>query len=810
MYFATGCKEFLTKDLYSEGDINNRNLKYCDRTLCISKSCLKPLVLFITDNEVQVWSDIYNNHVLLAKLTLPRDGINNRDVSPSCHAVWHPFEANLFAVLYRGQNLAVFSLGDKNTGAKGAHIKGLMYSVKCLHYSNFWKRDTFRSGTSILAVKNHIFITGNNKRIARLSWTCAVEEIFESSKNIVFFTFESSLSCVGMVMATGEAGISFFRDTPDRDTFSCDMKNSRFSLLYAGEVQHKNNPATLVSISGKCFRVAIGLCNGDLYIYCLKEKLGSLPNNSPSQKSFTAVSVTLYSKISLQGMIEHSGFLVGSVSAIKWTSDSGVLAAGYSMGGIAVWTSSGDCLFSTLSCVNDISNSMNLTPQIDSQQPEIQNVVSLSWLSSSFLLLAAFSHLQNNNSLVDPKGKKWQIVQVNFLKSIDTSCMAVSKLQLPVLIGPTFIYRYHHHRRRRKWQKLCPLKDYIETNAPLNHCSISPSAMYVAIAGKTGFILFEDATVSWRIFPDLKYTKNFQCLELAWLDDNILVCLHVNTITIWNVAKSNNRKQILTIPLTLEKYSAYGIVPTIGDANKLCLAARRNDSITTLSFFYVSFSYSCNNDSEILNYNIGNIRSPIIDGHPVLRICCLAENTYMQEFAMEGTVRQETPNPPGVLLLLRNNGSASLIGLHNFKKHFELGQRVLVYIWYSEFCIRSNTHLPSIKFWFYERKNGLHLLLPNDEVISVRHSTNCYLKNLPLGIIPYNGRFLYCMPALWTMRSFKRTHQVIKQRSFSYLIILLIIHLPRAGDKMAKKFISIHIRCIYLWKPLADFGGKCI
>ena len=44
--------------------------------------------------------------------------------------------------------------------------------------------------------------------------------------------FESSLSCVGMVMATGEAGISFFRDTPDRDTFSCDMKNPRFSLLY--------------------------------------------------------------------------------------------------------------------------------------------------------------------------------------------------------------------------------------------------------------------------------------------------------------------------------------------------------------------------------------------------------------------------------------------------------------------------------------------------------------------------------------------------------------------------------------------------
>ena len=94
-YFATGCLECFATDLNSM----NGGKKF----LCVSKSTLKPLVLLVKSDALQIWSDGCNDRVMLATKPLPRNDKDTVDIT-SYHAVWHPSESTLFAILYEGVN----------------------------------------------------------------------------------------------------------------------------------------------------------------------------------------------------------------------------------------------------------------------------------------------------------------------------------------------------------------------------------------------------------------------------------------------------------------------------------------------------------------------------------------------------------------------------------------------------------------------------------------------------------------------------------------------------------------------------------
>ncbi len=778
-YFATGCLEYFATDLNSM----NGGKKF----LCVSKSTLKPLVLLVKSDALQIWSDGCNDRVMLATKPLPRNDKDTVDIT-SYHAVWHPSESTLFAILYEGVNLAVFSLSDELVSKEGRYVNSRVRhcNIKCLYYLNFGKQNMICNASSIMAFENDIFIAANNKLAARLSWSCALKETYDCSKSIKYFSYGPVLECVAMVMTNGEVWIYFLPDKLERNlvnAFSTSSENQNLLLISTIDPE-RNKRATTISIDEKCLRIAVGYINGDVCVYCLQENTYSKINNSVSNKSSRRVSATIYSKMSLQEQVENCNFFVGSVSAMEWAVDGQAVAAGYSRGGFAVWSPFGTCLFSTLSCVSDVSTSINFSFKVGFKHPEIQNVVALTWLSSSFSLLAAISQSQDARSRRDYKALNWSLVVAKFLKSIDTSHTAIFKLHYPVLMGPTAIYRYNHHRRRKKWQKLRPLKDYINSNAPLKHCSVSPSASRIAIAGSSGFVIFEESTKVWRTLSDSNDESNFCCLGLLWLNDSILVCSQQTMLTIWDVAKLKNRKKILTIPIQTDAFSVYKMIPVTRVARRFFIISRIKYNAAKLNMLLISLSYTSDARGSILKYTTRKVPTPFFDNNPILKLCYIPGTNLIPKYDCNSQINHGNSFDLGFFMALHNNGKASFAGANCPKKVYDVAQEIFLNIWYADLSLENCPVSLTVTFWMYEKRLGLHVLVPAVKGFRIKRVINIYAKHAPLGVISYSGRFVYCVSGRKLTRHTRRPYFAVLGNSFSFNVALILIYLKDSNTRM--------------------------
>ena len=120
--------------------------------------------------------------------------------------------------------------------------------------------------------------------------------------------------------------------------------------------------AIILSINESRFQIAVGFSNGEIQLYNL---IRTKTRSSGKDKPFrVCVSVKPYScTLSFQKYCLDESIVVGKVSTLEWTKDGYALAAGYTCGGAVVWSSSGDCLFSTLCVTTKTFVSRNFTPK---------------------------------------------------------------------------------------------------------------------------------------------------------------------------------------------------------------------------------------------------------------------------------------------------------------------------------------------------------------------------------------------------------------------------------------------------------------
>ncbi len=771
-YFVTGCIEKITNDLPWAKNPRHNDSKPSNKIECILKSHLRPLVLILKRIGVQVWHDKCDDRLLLAKCILPSYSKVDETVEMTYRATWHPLEADLFAVLYEGCKIAVFLLNREymNERCVGKRI----HAIKCLYYLDLRRRSFFRSATSILAVGKAIFVFCNSKHIARLSWSCAFQEIQSCNENVDYITYVATISCIGMVMGNGEVCICFFHNIPLQDIFSALLSEQKYqvSIMVSPGNECQNNRATTLSINDKTFRLAVGTADGDVYVYSFKEENSiGYPKNKDSNKR---ISATQYSKISLQEFIDDPQFLVGSVSVIEWSTDGKAIATGYSKGGFAVWSPDGELIFSPLSCVLDISTSMNLVSKPRSKEQDTQNVSALTWLSSSFNLLVASGETEDSTVSEAARGFKWSLKKLFFLKSIDVSTLSISKFHTPILIGAKVIYRYTQHRRRKKWIRLHPLEAYIEKNAPLCHCAMNPSATHLALAGKSSFLIFEEATSTWVAPRKVSNENELQCVGLLWLNDSILICSHLTSLTFWNITKSNCEK-VLSIPLSSESCShPPQFVSVIKRARQLCVSTRSRSKVSATNFVFISLMYCLDLKKGVLRYKIDKLSPPIF-GYPILKACYLPHGMDMH---------MQFKFVADCFILQRNNGNISFLSTQQGEKVYNLGTKTFVNIWYSELNIN---HLPTqskIFFWVYEKDIGLQMLTEGSTLFSLKQIVDINSPYTPIGVIPDNGMCVSFSQQLKHVGFVRRAHSSLTQRQFSCNLVLMYFYLLRSDLKM--------------------------
>lgn len=216
----------------------------------------------------------------------------------------------------------------------------------------------------------------------------------------------------------------------------------------------------------------------------------------------------------------------GAVSALQWSSESRVLAVGYSVRGFSLWSIYGcrlQCSLPHLKLMHQHQREKSfasLSPEherngYDNNEPLIHGVSCLTWSPDGYEL-----YFSENNS-------HKQMLELSFLKN-SLSLMNLNYSNVIMLQGTDRLLQLKKRGKdgEFKFHHLQLPRSYIHNNFPVRLVSCSVDGKYFAVAGMRGFLVYTVSMAKWIKFYSYKGTLNFTCLGFCWKSNMIIALVH--------------------------------------------------------------------------------------------------------------------------------------------------------------------------------------------------------------------------------------------------------------------------------------------
>ncbi|KAK4884322.1 hypothetical protein RN001_000593 [Aquatica leii] len=298
--------------------------------------------------------------------------------------------------------------------------------------------------------------------------------------------------------------------------------------------------ATCTTINHKFRLITFGRANSECVVYYIDESTGGL------ELSHNCI---LSSK-------DYPG-CPGSVSQVKWTPDGYAMAASWTKGGIALWSTFGALLMCSLGWDYGL--------HVDLERCNPLHVSSMEWSTEGYQLWMIRKHTYRNADTTDVNSNsddanptQFSVIQLDFVKSALTSnpCMSHQShlfLQgddrLYVNTANTLIKLFSDRSAKddgvlsengtfsasstlaegRQWLVIPTPSTYSSTNWPMRYASIDQDGQNVAIAGRTGLAHYSMLTRRWKLFGNETQEKDFIVTGglLWWRDYLVMGCYSI-------------------------------------------------------------------------------------------------------------------------------------------------------------------------------------------------------------------------------------------------------------------------------------------
>eukprot|EP00898_Chlorokybus_atmophyticus_P004519 jgi/Chlat1/5068/Chrsp33S08959 len=274
------------------------------------------------------------------------------------------------------------------------------------------------------------------------------------------------------------------------------------SRLHPVEQVHKDtvlaSDAACVAIATRTEVLAVGRRDGVVDMYSLADRCAYLRTLSLVDWGCT---------------VEDTG----AVSCLQWSPDNCVLAVGWQLRGLSVWSVSGCRLMCTIRQGGSGVSASPLTSASSSThgEPLEGGVTTAAWGPEGYYLMAAELSL----------GTAPRLLQFPFAKGSMTSSVARTSAVWEMLQAEDRLMLIQNDASQQLHiQHLVVPQSYISFNWPIVHVASSEDGSDIAVAGRQGLILFNLRSKKWRMFGDVSQERAIRCAGLMWHHRTIVVC----------------------------------------------------------------------------------------------------------------------------------------------------------------------------------------------------------------------------------------------------------------------------------------------
>ena len=251
--------------------------------------------------------------------------------------------------------------------------------------------------------------------------------------------------------------------------------------------------------------VAIGCLSGDIYLYSKNFH----DNDDDDDDDISVSSWTLLRTLTLKHWYYTSEY-VGSVTCLRWSRDTRVLAAGYARRGLIVWSKDGCRLVRTIPDVRGKDEDEGEDKETGKSSELFRSGIDmLEWGAESQRLII----LTNRRKLV--------IIPI--FRQIPCSYLRDQHVVASIgsFLGSSHVLLLSHKGTRRRLIR--PEGTYLRDNYPLRVASVSQSGERVAVAGSRGFTIWSRRSSKWIMFGSRVQEQMLICDAMCWWNDVILI-----------------------------------------------------------------------------------------------------------------------------------------------------------------------------------------------------------------------------------------------------------------------------------------------
>ena len=217
--------------------------------------------------------------------------------------------------------------------------------------------------------------------------------------------------------------------------------------------------------------------------------------------------------------------VTGGITALRWTNDGILLAVGYALSGVSVWSESGRRVMSTIS---DETATSTAALESGSSTAQLEIVVrgtsTLAWDALGYQLVCA-PHVASRDARTGSA-----LVAFTFVRTVQQPAPCAALLGRASLL---VLRSLAHSPTTLSWQRFAPPPRYVVPNAPLRlaatalattAASAPPVPVHrMAVAGQNGVALFSSVSNRWRLFGDERQERALRCSALGWWESTVIV-----------------------------------------------------------------------------------------------------------------------------------------------------------------------------------------------------------------------------------------------------------------------------------------------
>lgn len=475
------------------------------------------------------------------------------------------------------KELAKEVLSDK--GTESDQIPGLTLYT-------FGKLDLSSVGVScLMAAEEELILGAKDGSFYGVHWNGNIDETFpwslekddENPKFIVDLKFSSVLSGFSMVFSDGRVAFMPLKLTFESDENSTESQKgnnvkNRSQVNYLSSV----NNAVCTEVNHKHRLVAFGVKSSKVIVCNIEEPHSSLIVNHKLELTTSR--------------FPNLGVDFGSITSMRYSPDSFVLATAWEAGGFAIWSVFGSLLFCSLQWDMETTKSM-------------LRVSSLAWGREGHTLWMSTientpdketnenivgSNLPDDcNIPVEENENSHQTHDDGEQTNCELGCLVEDILIVPIAhstlpssphltcssdsiillsedrlyIGPSV----PHKAEFDHWFVIDIPRTYLNNNYPIRYATVDRNCNNVVIAGSQGFALYSIASSKWKYFAKNSHEHSFTvCGDIIWWNEYlVLSCYNMEKETceirayLSHQPLDNNNAVIQTIPMEIIRMSLF-------------------------------------------------------------------------------------------------------------------------------------------------------------------------------------------------------------------------------------------------------------